>query len=153
MIISALKETERKTKKIKGSPEGIKDFVGMQGVYNLPSVDHYGIHPEDIILLTVKEGRLHLEKIFTAIKEFDFLYNKRPTLPHLLSGILRSQDHVLNERASGEGYIETDSSDQEKDKGHELLKTFYNSKREIKKGLKEDDEITLRQSLYTFFQT
>ena len=43
--------------KIRDGIEAIKNFVGLNGVYNLSSTDHYGTRIEDMILLTVKDGK------------------------------------------------------------------------------------------------
>ena len=43
--------------KLRDAIEGTKNFAGNNGVYNMTPTDHQGTRMEDMILLTVKDGK------------------------------------------------------------------------------------------------
>jgi branched-chain amino acid transport system substrate-binding protein len=43
--------------KLRDAIEKIQGFVGLQGVYRMSPTDHYGTRTEDMILITVKDGK------------------------------------------------------------------------------------------------
>jgi branched-chain amino acid transport system substrate-binding protein len=57
-------------RKVRDAVEGIRHFGGMQGVYDLSPIDHYGTRVEQVVLLNVKEGRWHLTREFSSIDVF-----------------------------------------------------------------------------------
>ncbi len=46
--------------KLRDAIEGIKNFPGCNGVYNMSPQDHHGTTMENMILLTIKDGKWHL---------------------------------------------------------------------------------------------
>ncbi len=50
--------------------EAIKRFEGMQGVYDLSPIDHYGTQVEHMVLLDVQDGAWHLTKRFSSVGVF-----------------------------------------------------------------------------------
>lgn len=76
---------------LRDAVEGIRDFWGMQGVYDLSPIDHYGTRIEHIVLLTVKDGRWHFARDFSSLSLFEDFHGDRKThligrLADLLSG-------------------------------------------------------------------
>lgn len=64
---------------LRDSAESITNFVGMQGVYDLSPMDHYGTRIEEIVLLTVRNGAWHFEKSFTSMDHFEDAHRDRKT--------------------------------------------------------------------------
>ncbi len=61
IIAEALKTTKGATgEKLRDSIENMKNFVGMQGVYNFSPNDHHGTVLSDMMVFGVKEGKLQL---------------------------------------------------------------------------------------------
>jgi branched-chain amino acid transport system substrate-binding protein len=58
LIAEALKVTKSDDPvKLRDAIEGVKNFAGNNGVYNMSPTDHQGTRMEDMILLTVKDGK------------------------------------------------------------------------------------------------
>ena len=76
--------------RLRDAVENIGDFGGMQGVYNLSPIDHYGTHIEQIVLLTVKDGAWRFEKAFSPAAVFEDLHVNRK------SGLIRRLGDLLS---------------------------------------------------------
>jgi branched-chain amino acid transport system substrate-binding protein len=75
--------------RLRDAVENISNFGGMQGVYNLSPIDHYGTHIEQIILLTVKDGAWRFAKAFSSIALLeDFHGNQKSRLIRRLGDLL-----------------------------------------------------------------
>ena len=77
--------------RLRDAVENISNFGGMQGVYDLSPIDHYGTHIEQIILLTVKDGAWRFAQAFSSIALFEDVHGSRKSrlirkLGDLLSG-------------------------------------------------------------------
>ncbi len=77
--------------RLRDAVENISNFGGMQGVYNLSPIDHYGTRIEQIVLLTVKDGAWHFARAFSSIALLEDVYGNRKSrlirrLGDLLSG-------------------------------------------------------------------
>ena len=60
---------------LRDAVEDIKQFEGMQGVYDLSPIDHYGTQVEHMVLLDVKDGTWHLTKRFSSIGVFETFHS------------------------------------------------------------------------------
>ena len=77
--------------RLRDAVENISNFRGMQGVYNLSPIDHYGTHIEQIVLLTVKDGAWRFARAFSSIALLEDVHGSRKSrlirrLGDLLSG-------------------------------------------------------------------
>lgn len=64
---------------LRDAVESIRQFHGMQGVYDLSPIDHYGTQVEHMVLLEVQDGAWHLTKRFSSVGVFESIHsdNKR----------------------------------------------------------------------------
>ena len=74
---------------LRDAVESIRNFVGMQGVYDLSPMDHYGTRIEEVVLLTARDGGWHFEKTFSSMDHFEDVHRDRKTrLIHALADAL-----------------------------------------------------------------
>ncbi|HOJ72061.1 MAG TPA: ABC transporter substrate-binding protein [Syntrophorhabdaceae bacterium] len=63
LIVEGLKITKSADPvKLRDAIEGIKNYPAMQGVYTFTAKDHHGTKPDDMILLTIKQGKWEIPK-------------------------------------------------------------------------------------------
>jgi branched-chain amino acid transport system substrate-binding protein len=86
--------------RLRDAVENISNFEGMQGVYNLSPIDHYGTHVEHIILLTVKDGAWRFAGAFSSIALCEEVHGDRK------SRLIRKLGDLL----SGPGMVPADES-------------------------------------------
>jgi AraC-like DNA-binding protein len=86
--------------RLRDAVENISNFGGMQGVYNLSPIDHYGTHIEHIILLTAKDGAWRFAKAFSSIALLEDVHGSRK------SRLIRRLGDLL----SGPGMVPADES-------------------------------------------
>lgn len=60
---------------LRDAVEGIKRFEGMQGVYDLSPIDHYGTQVEHMVLLEAQDGVWHLTKRFSSVGVFESIHS------------------------------------------------------------------------------
>lgn len=60
---------------LRDAVEAIKQFEGLQGVYNLSPIDHYGTQVEHMVLLDVQDGTWHLTKRFSSVGVFEAIHS------------------------------------------------------------------------------
>ena len=60
---------------LRDAVEAIKQFEGMQGVYDLSPIDHYGTQVEHMVLLDVQDGTWHLTKRFSSVGVFEAIHS------------------------------------------------------------------------------
>ncbi len=60
---------------LRDAVEAIKRFEGMQGVYDLSPIDHYGTQVEHMVLLDVQDGAWHLTKRFSSVGVFEAIHS------------------------------------------------------------------------------
>lgn len=56
LICWALRQGAVNSREIKEAVEGLKNFVGMQGIYNFSQHDHYGTGIDDVFLLEIRDS-------------------------------------------------------------------------------------------------
>ena len=64
---------------LRDAVESIRNFVGMQGVYDLSPMDHYGTGIEEVVLLTARDGAWHFEKTFASMGHLEDAHRDRKT--------------------------------------------------------------------------
>lgn len=64
---------------LRDAVEAIKQFEGMQGVYNLSPIDHYGTQAEHMVLLGVQDGTWHLTNRPSSIRVFEAIHSNNKT--------------------------------------------------------------------------
>jgi AraC-like DNA-binding protein len=75
--------------RLRDAVENISNFGGMQGVYDLSPIDHYGTHIEQVILLTVKDGAWRFARAFSSIALFEDVHgNEKSRLIRRLGDLL-----------------------------------------------------------------
>lgn len=63
MILSeAIKKAGTDPKAIRAAIEGTKSHVGVTGVYTYSPSDHFGLEPQSVVLLEIKDGKFELAK-------------------------------------------------------------------------------------------
>lgn len=153
LITMALKATGGKPDGLKDALESINNFVGMQGIYNLSSIDHYGTRPESMVLLSVKDGEWHLERSFSTLSNFCSVYDDgRKSLVYRLAGILLAPSAEDNHKEA-KVHPETFSSILDDDTcsikaDYPFFQNYYLHKKEMIKAIYDDDEIKAKRSLY-----
>ncbi len=153
LIVMAYRLTGGRPDELKDALESIKDFVGMQGVYNLSSLDHYGTRPESMVLLSVRDGRWYPEKSYSTVTDFSNIFdNNSKDLMHRLASILLAPSTSM-EKKEELGRLLLEPYTIEEDKAaikmdHDFFKDYYGQKKELIKALYEEDEIKARQNLY-----
>lgn len=60
---------------LRDAVEAIKQFEGMQGVYDLSPIDHYGTQVEHMVLLDVQDGIWHLTKTLSSVGVFEAIHS------------------------------------------------------------------------------
>lgn len=60
---------------LRDAVEAIKQFEGMQGVYDLSPIDHYGTQVEHMVLLDVQDGIWHLTKRLSSVGVFEAIHS------------------------------------------------------------------------------
>ena len=74
LICEALRTGATNPEEVKEAVEGLKGFVGMQGVYTFSENDHYGTCVTDIMLLKIQDGEIQIQKVpllkYDLSKEF-----------------------------------------------------------------------------------
>lgn len=75
---------------LRDAVETIKQFEGMQGVYNLSPIDHYGTQVEHMVLLGVQDGTWHVTKRPSSVGVFEAIHNNKTRLVFRLA-------HAFNE--------------------------------------------------------
>ena len=60
---------------LRDAVEAIRQFEGMQGVYDLSPIDHYGTQVEHMVLLDVQDGIWHLTKRFSSVGVFEAIHS------------------------------------------------------------------------------
>jgi branched-chain amino acid transport system substrate-binding protein len=70
---------QRDGRQLRDAVEGIKQFEGMQGVYDMSPIDHYGTEIEHVVLLDVREGTWHMAQRFSSIEVFEALHDDQKT--------------------------------------------------------------------------
>jgi branched-chain amino acid transport system substrate-binding protein len=72
LVVKGLKNTgTADSEDLRDAVESTKNFIGMQGVYNLSPMDHYGTGIEEIVLLTAGDGAWRFEKTIASIDHFE----------------------------------------------------------------------------------
>jgi len=153
LIAMALRCAEGRPEELKDALESIRNFVGMQGVYNLSSMDHYGTRPESMVLLSARDGRWHLEKTFSSLTGLTSVYRDHKTsLFYRLAGMLLAPSNGENQEEE-KSLPGTEPSPMDGDgdylkRNHTFFKDFYRYKRDMVKALFDEDEIKAKHNLY-----
>jgi len=153
LIVTAFRLTGGRPDGLKDAIESIKNFVGMQGIYNLSNIDHYGTRPESMVLLSVRDGRWYLERSFLPLTSFSHIYDDTSKgLVHRLAGILLAPSASLDKKYEKDHILLKTSIMEEDAKAtridYDFFRDYYSYKKELIKALYEEDEIKARQNLY-----
>jgi|GEM_PF-326845 len=153
LIVMAFRLTGGRPDGLKDAIESIRNFVGMQGVYNFSNIDHYGTRPESMVLLSVRDGRWYLERSFSSLSSFSHIYDDgSKCFVHRLASILLApsafadkkdeKDHVLLKTSVMDEDAEVTRID------YDFFRDYYVYKKGLIKALYEEDEIKARQNIY-----
>jgi branched-chain amino acid transport system substrate-binding protein len=145
-------------------PEGLRDaveciqkFEGMQGVYDLSPIDHYGTGLEHMILLTIKEGRWHFTKAFSPTAVLDDLHtNEKRRLICWLADLLSNPGPDFSMKSdvapiARNGPVIDGNGLNDGDPKHDLYfvaRLHFQQKREMMRAIREDDYLKARECLY-----
>jgi branched-chain amino acid transport system substrate-binding protein len=78
LVVKGLKHTgTADSEDLRDAVESTKNFIGMQGVYNLSPMDHYGTGIREIVLLTAGDGAWRFERTFASIDHFEDVHRDR----------------------------------------------------------------------------
>jgi len=154
-IIAEVLKTTRDSagEKLRDGIENLRNFVGMQGIYNFSNIDHYGTRPESMVLLSVRDGRWYLERSFSSLSSFSHIYDDgSKCFVHRLASILLApsafadkkdeKDHVLLKTSVMDEDAEVTRID------YDFFRDYYVYKKGLIKALYEEDEIKARQNIY-----
>jgi branched-chain amino acid transport system substrate-binding protein len=94
LVVEALRRTgDADPVRLRDAAESIRNYGGMQGVYDMSPIDHYGTGIEQIVLLTIKDGRWRFSSAFSSIALFeDFHGNRKTHLIRRMADLLASPD-------------------------------------------------------------
>jgi len=56
MLTKALEQAGKDKEKIRGALEGIKNYVGVSGIFNMSPADHNGLTPEAFVMVKIEKG-------------------------------------------------------------------------------------------------
>lgn len=136
--------------------ENIRGFEGMQGVYDLSPIDHYGTRIEQLVLLTVKDGAWSFAKAFSTISLFqDFHGDHKGSLirklADLLPGIEANEPTVSDEVPEFRHFLAARTGLSCTGLGPDLYyaaKLFCQQKVELMKSIREREPDKARKALF-----
>jgi branched-chain amino acid transport system substrate-binding protein len=65
--------------RLRDAVEDIRDFEGLQGVYDFSPIDHHGTHVEHVVLLTLDEGAWRHKNVFSSVRLFEAFHGLEKT--------------------------------------------------------------------------
>jgi len=146
LIAEGLRRTgEADGEELRDAVESIRNFNGMQGIYNLSPVDHYGTAMEQMVLLTAGDGAWRLEMAFPRSDHFEDVHvGRKANLVRVLADLLTSPSMggPWNGRKSPFGFIASGSENHSQDPGrgtHLLSRLSCQRKRELSRSIREGD--------------
>jgi branched-chain amino acid transport system substrate-binding protein len=136
--------------------ENIRGFEGMQGIYDLSPIDHYGTRIEQMVLLTVRNGAWSVEKTFSTISLFqDFHGDRKGSLIRKLTGLLpgvgTKEPIVSDEVPEFRDFLAARTGLNCTNLGPHLYyaaKLFYQQKLELTKSIRERDAEKAGKALF-----
>ncbi len=156
LVVEGLKRTgDADPEKLRDAAESIRNFGGMQGVYDLSPIDHYGTRIEQIVLLTVKDGMWNFAKAFSSISLFeDFHGNRKTGLIRKVADLLSvpSCDDVVPFQGLPSGDLVAartglNCTDLNVDL-YFVTKLYWQQKRELIRAVAEGDAHSARETLF-----
>ena len=141
---------------LRDAVEGMRRFEGMQGVYDLSAIDHYGTHLEQVVLLTIKDGTWLFTKAYSSITHLEDLNANRKTRLICRLGELLSDPRSLGFASPGRPpFISTlpgthagPQCTGPKLDPYLLAGLYIRAKREMMQAVREEDLLKARGSLY-----
>jgi branched-chain amino acid transport system substrate-binding protein len=156
LVAAGLRAAGAQPVELRDAVENMRRFEGMQGVYDLSPIDHYGTHLEHVVLLTIKDGTWHFAKAFSSITHLEDCHANQKTrlisrLGDLLSdpaslGLVNS-DHMLGIRTLPEVQNSSPSADPKPDP-YFLARLYFREKWEMMQAVREEDAVKAKQSLH-----
>lgn len=108
LVVEGLRRTGgADSEELRDAVESIRNFVGMQGVYDLSPLDHYGTRMEEVVLLTAQDGEWHFEKTFASMGPFEDLFGEPKT--YLLRVLAEALSEESKEGPCASDGLTTDS--------------------------------------------
>jgi branched-chain amino acid transport system substrate-binding protein len=148
LVVEGLKRTgTADSEDLRDAVESIRNFVGMQGVYDLSPMDHYGTGIEEVVLLTARDGAWHFEKTFASMDHFEDVYRDQKTrLIRVLADALS-----MPSTGSASQSLEKLNPYERMDPGpgpYSIAKLLYQLKQEMSRSMRERDFQTARDALF-----
>jgi branched-chain amino acid transport system substrate-binding protein len=142
--------------RLREAVENIRDFGGMQGVYDLSPIDHYGTRIEQMVLLTIKEGSWRFARAFSSLALFEDVHGNRKAtiirrLADLLSGSQPGSLLPSGEAPELTGIAAARTGLNCTDLKQDLFffaKLHCQQKQEMKRTIREGDIVKARETLF-----
>lgn len=144
LISEGLKQGASTPEELRDAVEGLKGFVGMQGIYDFSPFDHYGTQPEDVILLGIENTKWVLKNVSTVLENFKNLYPIG--LASKLSGILLAP---LSKMSTNNKEIVTKSLiAKENNQELSIIGALMECKSDLVCAIKKEEELKTKKCIY-----
>ena len=156
LAVEGLKQTgTADPEDLRDAVESIRNFVGMQGVYDLSPMDHYGTGIEEVVLLTARDGAWHFEKTFASMGHLEDAHRDRKTR------LIRSVADALSAKWTG-SFAQSDGKNAAcefaappnihctdfKPGPHSMAQLVCEQKRDLSRSVREGDFEKARDALF-----